>query len=799
LSQDLAKVGKHIEDIPVELSYRIIDLFSGHLYSSPTKAIEELVVNSYDAFAADCVVSVPEKQEQPVWIWDNGDSMDIEGLKELWLVAKTMKRDQERERAAIQRGRPPIGKFGIGKLASYVLGRRITHVCRRASAFLAVTMDYSKITDEPRQHLLSVRKLTESDVKEAIPFVVDYKYDGSEVDLFGKGSKSWTVVVVDQLKQLLPVGRLGWVLSTGLPLAPDFRLFLNGSEVKSAKERIKKLGSWQIGKDDEAARQHGFDTGQNLREGEPFNYYVVIKPFGKISGTVDLFYDPLDTGKASEVGHSNGFFVMARKRLINAKDNYFGITTLPHLGFNRFRAVVHADFLDTYLTASREDTTNIDAKEALKKYLIAKFNEVRNYYESYIEKEGKKETLEDHLKSLPGTLLTYPLRQAIDRIAANAGSSYSIRLAPDKPRVASIQKIETRRFDPGGPLATLEEGCVFVNVNHPFYNAFVDFPGIRKLVVAEILLEAYLLDAGVEMEKSTEVLTRRDQLLRMLASEFPEGAIEVSTFIRNSVASDVDLEMGCTDGFRVLGFDVTALGGRGKPDGLATAHLGLSPEGKKRKYLLTFDAKSSQDEAVQSGNLGLATVARHRKEYGADYAVVIAPDYQVSEGEASKAVKEAREQKVCLIRANDFADLIAASAVKPLSLEKIRELFEKCSPEETTAWVQAFKQERPTAPPIRAIIETVWKMQTEDERDAPQIGAIKYAEPGLKKFSNEDIRQWLISLSRLQPDLVVIAGDKVQLNQTPENVTKQCISTLNKAPQEISRESMLEALRDKHL
>ena len=138
MSVDLEKIGKPIGSIDVQLRYKIIELFSGHLYSSPTKAIEELVVNSYDAFATECVVSIPETLEGRVWVWDNGDSMDQKGMEELWLVAESRKRDPEREKTAIDRGRKPIGRFGIGKLASYVLGSRISHICRKNDQFLAI-------------------------------------------------------------------------------------------------------------------------------------------------------------------------------------------------------------------------------------------------------------------------------------------------------------------------------------------------------------------------------------------------------------------------------------------------------------------------------------------------------------------------------------------------------------------------------------------------------------------------------------------------------------------------------------
>lgn len=45
-------IGKKIDDIDVTISSRIIELFSAGLYSSPNKAFEELICNSYDALLA---------------------------------------------------------------------------------------------------------------------------------------------------------------------------------------------------------------------------------------------------------------------------------------------------------------------------------------------------------------------------------------------------------------------------------------------------------------------------------------------------------------------------------------------------------------------------------------------------------------------------------------------------------------------------------------------------------------------------------------------------------------------------
>ncbi|MEE9389746.1 MAG: ATP-binding protein, partial [Candidatus Aminicenantaceae bacterium] len=75
---NIENVGKKIGSIPVSISYRIIELFSAGLYSSPNKAFEELVCNSYDAFSNKVAVYVPSNitRESLLWVCDNGESMD---------------------------------------------------------------------------------------------------------------------------------------------------------------------------------------------------------------------------------------------------------------------------------------------------------------------------------------------------------------------------------------------------------------------------------------------------------------------------------------------------------------------------------------------------------------------------------------------------------------------------------------------------------------------------------------------------------------------------------------------------
>lgn|GEM_PF-4819304 len=206
------------------------------------------MTNAYDALATDVRLLVPANvaaEDAMIWVIDNGESMDVEGLHELCQIASSNKRVDEDARP-----RQPIGRFGIGKLATYVLAQQLTHVCKKNSRYLAITMNYAAIphgSDASTHPVnLDVRELTEDEAKTALQ---PMKALEGGVDAFdwlfdGKTPESWTVAVMSQLKPLardLKLGRLRWILSTALPMSPKFRLHLNGAAVASAVERREVL------------------------------------------------------------------------------------------------------------------------------------------------------------------------------------------------------------------------------------------------------------------------------------------------------------------------------------------------------------------------------------------------------------------------------------------------------------------------------------------------------------------------------------------------------------------------------
>src|SRR5580658_10051444 len=169
-----AAIGSATDKINVRLSYRIIQLFSEGLYASPNKAVEELVANSFDAGALNVSVQLSgnlHDQNATIAVIDDGEGMDIEGLKQHWLIGVSNKREIKN----LPKGRQQIGQFGIGKLATYVLAQRFSHISKCNGKFYGASMDYAEIEATVNKQIqptspirIVVRELTEDEAQTAL-------------------------------------------------------------------------------------------------------------------------------------------------------------------------------------------------------------------------------------------------------------------------------------------------------------------------------------------------------------------------------------------------------------------------------------------------------------------------------------------------------------------------------------------------------------------------------------------------------------------------------------------------------
>ena len=162
---------------------------------------------------------------------------------------------------------------------------------------------------------------------------------------------------------------------------------------------------------------------------------------------------------------------------------------------------------------------------------------------------------------------------------------------------------------------------------------------------------------GIKSEDVNDILSRRDNFLRELVYAGRLSAPLAADMLREAGGNVEGLEKAVAAALQSLGFEVTPVGGSDEPDGIANARTGLQgpDEQSKLGYTLTYDAKSTKHTRVQSGNVHMAGIDRHRGKYNADFALVVAKQFSDTKGDDSALISEARRLgKITLIEAADL-------------------------------------------------------------------------------------------------------------------------------------------------
>ena len=449
-------IGDATDLIEVRLSYRIVELFSEGLYTSPNKAVEELVANSFDAGALTVHVLISSNlhdQGATIAVFDDGEGMDQEGLKRHWLIGISNKR----RLSELPRGRHQIGKFGIGKLATYVLANRLTHVSKCGGKYYSTSMDYRTIDRrvdreiEPKVPIMiALRELTPKQAKRAVePWTGTAAFKAASTALFGERSPaSWTLSIMSSLKpkvhEIRP-GTLGWVLRTALPLRPDFGIWLNGQALESSKEGKGLLKRWVLGKDlvklpRPSPKLITTSEDMNVVQSSEHRFGLDVPGLGRITGYAEAYQDLL-TGKSDEIGRSHGFFVYVYGRLLNVDDGHFGISPdeLRHGTFGRFRLVVYMDGLDEGLRSNREAVGEGPLLDTAQAVLRSVFNAVRPTIETHDSAEAPGAKLARVLAASPASLSRRPIVDLSRAVATGRSKSRYLMI----PKYQSDEELES--------------------------------------------------------------------------------------------------------------------------------------------------------------------------------------------------------------------------------------------------------------------------------------------------------------------------------------------------------------------
>ncbi|MGZ7445059.1 ATP-binding protein [Paenibacillus sp. TH7-28] len=845
IKQSIATAGKNVDAVRVSIGPRFLELFSENLYTSPNKAFEELVSNAWDAGATRTFIGIPEEKitnDSVIWVLDNGISMDIAGLKMLWNIAVSTKRKKRQVDS-----RAPIGRFGIGKLATYLLASQVTYICKSHDGIVrAVTFDYRDINNFSDDLLsletetalnLNVRQLEEDDLNiilssfekngEDIKNILDTNFDIQQtgdsefVDEFVFTeetdetstqiySTTWTLVILSELKPSgtgIQIGRLRRMLRSALPLGSTMRLVLNDEELLPTKSDVEILEQWTLGKDsliDKVPKPNGdFADITNCYDLQPYLFIDGID--GRVSGSVKLFKDSINKGKSEGNGPSNGFFINVLGRVINIDDPFFGLKDLNFTIWARLRVTIRADGLDQHLKVSREGILESETLALFKSFLMAIFNEIRSVWKQKYAKPAFP-SAGDILTNNWSTPLVKPLYNVvIDTIedveemprfvdASDVDDSDLNEIKedwgnkPDKFKVIEDIKLDNES-DSEAPLIRyhLKSRKLFVNGNHPFAREHSTPEALDLLLDAsfvEIMGDTYATEHGVDYKVIEEIQNYRDHVYRLMARVRRKTGIEISNLLNEVATTHVKgMEQAIGDALEYLGFVVERKGQPGEPEGIAKAVLSAKDNGH-RSYTLTYDAKVSFHGKAKTGNLNTAGLTRHREKYQADYTLLVAPEYQ------SGAIdEECKHHKITPMTASQLGSLLMLAATNgPIDLEEFRLLLSCNTLEDLSVGIEKLKEKHEKKRPkitFALLIEAISKFNFNGPNPiTPEILASTIGTLTGVEPSRQDVMKVVRGLEILLSNLITISGNDIFIHTSVNKLREEIVRQLEFVPVE---------------
>jgi len=789
-------LGVRVSDVVIDVDYAIIEHFSKHLYHSPNKAVEEMVSNAFDAFASRTYVYLPGRLTRDrVAVWDDGTSMDVAHLQEMWSIGRSTKRDRDRTAAAGGSTRKLIGKFGIGKLASYSVGDRITHLCRGGSRFLLLSVDYRELRSDlddrgPGSAARSVNPVLSLSEAEAAGLAASWFPRGCRAltELWDTGS--WTLAVIDELSgAALSPKRLRWVLGNGMPVRPDFRVEVDDEPVVARTPR-GATAVWDLGEPRVAeslanawteAAAAGEVAGSWQVEDAPRPDWPASGPgpvlrfprLGAVRAELRLFPRSLEDARGTGAGRAHGFFLLVRDRLVNPDDPLLLLPSPSWATLYRLQVRIWADNLDDELLADRERLRSDTARSRELRTLQAGL-----YRAAFAELE--RQDNRRLLAARPASLLPAHSRELF-RAPLNA---LLLRrdLLPDAAFDLTDPGVERQDLAASDPVAVVRAGDPGFRVNtaHPFFVALQKRLGRGQraqealrafdlLAVGERLLEGFLYDEGIADRRIDAVLRWRDQLLRALAVQYADSPEEVVREVLSaSYAGAARFENALADLFASMGFVATRSGRSGTDDVLV-----LGPTGTTSTRF-TIEAKGSH-RAVANDGAEIAGAAAHRDAAGATHAIVVARSFAgFQRGQAHRAAVLAECRSVGGVSVATVQTLVELhDAVRRFSypLNLILPVLAVVEPPEDKR-----RRVAELAQPVdhfdyRELLEDIWRRQQEEAQDnVVAYRSVWQSRPEWRReMSFEEFTAKLIALEVMSRGLIRLSTDtrEIELVQAP--------------------------------
>lgn len=832
--------------VNVHIGPRFLELFSENLYASPNKAFEELVSNSWDAGATVVHVAIPGPLAAPeagVWVLDNGESMDLAGLEQLWAVASPAKRDRENP------PRPQIGKFGIGKLATYILANEVTYVCRAADGVIrSVTMDYLDIderseSEDASERLrlsdlpLAVRRLNQSELEALLPTFpdgdtllelitggvpspagdteMDDGFGGEDSEAKSANSDTWTLALLTNLKdegRRIQAHHIRRMLRAALPLGASIAIGVNGEAVESTKLDIPIHDEWVLGPGLAVEPLEADDESEPIaieEHSEPYPHIRIPGIEGPITGTARLYKERISRGKSEDRARSVGFFVNVRGRIIALDDPYFGLENLSHGAWAHFRCTVRADGLDAVLNVERDTLRDGPERRLFRALLRALFNKARIAYPGLASAAWPNagDLLVRRWDAFPlhdlGAMITERLGTTIalpgfiDQSDVDDATSFREeweRVARERPAELLSAVSDDEDAEPEAAMARyyLSDRRLGVNVNHPFvreHGATAEEQElVRDLALLDFLVETRMVQQGIDPMAVEEVRDYRDKVMRVLARLRRRTGAEIAQILEEVTGHSRGLEIIVGEALDYLGFVVTPIAGRGEPEGVAKAAITPRTDDQRQAYSFTYDAKSTNSDSgkVAADDVNPGKLQRHRQKHHADYALVVAPDF--SEG---VLWEECAKYGVTPMRARDLATLLVRSGRRgTIPLTRLRELFQYHDADAVHEWVQGVSDladdaEALTLEELLDGIESIGFEGPDVVKSSTIAHEIRRVRGSKSRPSNTEVSRVAQGFGTLLPGLIEVSGDDLYLSGSVAVIRQRVREMLDRLPESL--------------
>lgn len=206
------------DPLVLRFAHNIIEHLGLKLYQNkPTNVLAELVSNSWDADADNVWIDLLTNEHgspTAIAVADDGSGMGVGDLVDRYLIVGKPKRDSDKPAERTEKGRLPMGRKGIGKLAPFGVARILDLVTVKNGAVTWLRFDYAAMLKESEQHVEGNSYKPEEFAR---------RYQISDIDLSHAGTHE--AVVKTFLERVKEKAQGTLILATALtvkrPITPD--------------------------------------------------------------------------------------------------------------------------------------------------------------------------------------------------------------------------------------------------------------------------------------------------------------------------------------------------------------------------------------------------------------------------------------------------------------------------------------------------------------------------------------------------------------------------------------------------